>query len=237
MVASFVCLAPFLLFPGRRIVLAFTLATGVGTPGLQRRIDALERAAVRGDAFEESEKAFLRDLYRTLATGAALSGMLRQSGLLMDHYLDGTGDDFRLDPGIVRDNEKVRARMRAIRRTHDCDEPFKARSAVFHMPDRSQRDSVYGLYDGWLEVEGRPSEGKRCELRWRATIPWRWPSYAALRKKYGDPHAETFPIPNLKSVVLGQRHALFIDNGLGEHLVTLGLAQTFTAYAEWVEHE
>jgi hypothetical protein len=37
------------------------------------------------------------------------------------------------------------------------------------------------------------------------------------------------------SLVLGRRHALFVDNGLGEYLVQLGLAKPFVAYAEWDE--
>ncbi len=62
-----------------------------------------------------------------------------------------------------------------------------------------------------------------------------WPSYASLKQKHGSYHAESFPLPNLKSLALGQEHALFVDNGLGEHLVTLNLARPFLAFAEWDE--
>ena len=60
-----------------------------------------------------------------------------------------------------------------------------------------------------------------------------WPSYASLQKKYGNPHAESFPLPNLKTVLLGRQHALFVDNGLGHQLEELGLARSFLAFAEW----
>ena len=66
-------------------------------------------------------------------------------------------------------------------------------------------------------------------------MPWGWPSYPSLRKKYGNPHAESFPLPNLKSLALGRKHALFIDKGLGHHLEELGLAKSFVAFAQWSE--
>ena len=62
-----------------------------------------------------------------------------------------------------------------------------------------------------------------------------WPSYASLKQKYGDYHAESFPLPNLKSIVFGRQYALFVDNGLGEHLSRVGLAKPFLAFAEWEE--
>jgi hypothetical protein len=76
---------------------------------------------------------------------------------------------------------------------------------------------------------------RTCLLHWRAEVPWLWPSYASLRKKYGTPHAESFPLPNLESVLFGQKYALFVDNGLGEYLAEVGLAKPFLAFAEWDE--
>jgi hypothetical protein len=66
-------------------------------------------------------------------------------------------------------------------------------------------------------------------------VPWTWPSYESIRSKYGRYHAESFPLPNLASLFFGREHALYVDNGLGEYLVHLGLAAPFTAYAEWDE--
>jgi hypothetical protein len=66
-------------------------------------------------------------------------------------------------------------------------------------------------------------------------VPWGWPSYASLKTKYGDAHAESFPLPNLKSALFGREHSLVVDNGLGEYLVQLGLAKPFLAFSEWDE--
>jgi len=231
-----ITIALFVLFPGRRLGLAFTLATGIGTPSLQAEIDALETKAIRRSAFSVEEKAFLSDLYRTLATGARLTIIVRQTANLMDHYLDGSGAEYRLDPEIFTGNAKVSQQMSLLRARATataCGRGFQLSSGRFHMPDSSKIDSVFGLYYGTLSLVGVPATGGACRLRWRAEVPWNWPSYPSLKQKYGNFHAESFPLPNLKSLVFGMHESLFIDNGLGEYLVHLGLAQPFLAFAEW----
>jgi hypothetical protein len=226
------------LFPGQRLWFAFTLATGIGTASLQERIDALEEKAIRGVEFSAEEREFLTDFYRTLATGAKLSLLVRQTGRMMDHYLDGSGAEHRLDAGIFTENVKVRAQMAALRRravSAPCTSEKRFSSPSFYMPDASKLDSVFGLYDGTVHVTRSPSAGGGCVLRWRAEVPWIWPSYPRLKKEYGNYHAESFPLPTLRSIVFGRRHALFVDNGLGEYLVQLGLARPFLAFAEWDE--
>lgn len=226
------------LFPGRRFGLAFTLGTGIGRAALQQRIDALEARAIAGAPFDAGDKAFLSDFYRTLARGGRLVVFARQTGRMMDHYLDGSGRDYRLAPGIFAGNAKVRAQMDALRRRMAA-QPRRPRtqlqSARFYMPDRSQVDSVYGLYYGRVQLVRACAGRAPCRLRWRAEVPWAWPSYDSLRRKYGDPHAENVPLPNFASALLGRRHALYVDNGLGEHLARIGLARPFLAYAEWDE--
>ena len=74
-----------------------------------------------------------------------------------------------------------------------------------------------------------------CVLHFRAEVPWVWPSYSSIAQKYGNAHAERFPLPNLGSILFGRDHALFVDNGLGHHLEELGLAKRFLAFAEWSE--
>lgn len=228
----------FAAFPGRRFGLAFTLATGIGRAALQQRIDALEARAIAGAAFDTDDKRFLSDFYRTLARGGRLVVFARQTGRMMDHYLDGSGRDYRLDPAIFAGNAKVRAQMAALRGAMAA-QPRQARaqlgSPLFYMPDRSQADSVYGLYYGRVRLLRECGDAGACRLRWRAEVPWEWPSYDSLRRKYGDPHAESFPLPNFASALLGRRYALYVDNGLGEHLARIGLAKPFLAYAEWDE--
>ena len=228
-----------LYFPGEQASIALRLATGIGIPYLQTRIDGLEEKAVDGDAFTKEDRTFLTDFYTCLAKGAKLTLILGQSGTLMQHYLDGSGEPLELRKGIFTGNWKVRKRMKAlrerIRKDARGDKLEKSYSSgTFHMPHASVPDSVFGLYHGTIEARPRKSNG-RIEVTWRAEVPWQWPSYASLEKKYGDPHAESFPLPNPLCILLGLDHALYVDNGLGEHLVKIGLAEPFLAYAEWEE--
>lgn len=232
-----VAAAALVLFPGRRLVFALAVGTGIGRDALQARVDAVEEKAVRGEPFSADDRAFLVDLYRTIATGGRVVVFARRSGRLLHHYLDGSGADLRLDPGIFTGNAKVRRRMAALRAAAAAapvDEPVALSSGTFYMPDASQADSVYGLYDGTLRVERVAAPGGARVLRWRAEVPWTWPSYAEIELEHGDPHAECFPLPSVASAWLGGE-PLRIDNGLGERLAQEGLARPFLAYAEWDE--
>ena len=204
--------------------------------GLQRRIDLLEDKAIRRGRFSDVERDFLLDFYATLATGGKLLLVTRQTGKLMDHYLAGSGTDYPLEPEIFTTNTRVQRRAALLQKQAlgtPCVDGRRLSSGVFSMPDASNVDSVFGLYFGTLYVtQHRMPEGG-CDLRFRAEVPWVWPSYPSLRQKYGDPHAESFPLPNLKSLFFGRRYALFVDNGLGHQLEELGLAKSFLAFAEW----
>lgn len=231
-------LAVRLAFPGQRLGMAFTLGSGIGTADLQTRIDALEEQAILGKGFSEHDRAFLSDFYRTLATGAKLSILVRQTGGMMDHYLDGSGTEYRLSPDIFRGNAKVQAQLAVLRRraaAKPCTGVTRLASPTFYMPDPSQVDSVFGLYHGNVTLTRSVNADGRCVSHVRAEVPWNWPSYASLKQKYGSYHAESFPLPNLKCLALGRKHALFVDNGPGEYLVQLGLAKSFLAFAEWDE--
>ncbi len=223
------------VFPGQRLGLAFTIATGVGRDTLQSKIDAIESKAVQRLPLSADDRAFLVDFYSTLATGAKLTVILAQTGKLMDHYLSGSGEDFQLDPVIFTDNTKVQmqaARLRKRASARPCTHETVS-SPVFYMPDSSNVDSVFGLYHGRLMLTRQPDPSGRCVNQWRAEVPWIWPSYESLRAKYGNPHAESFPLPNALSISLGRQHSLFVDNGLGHHLEQIGMAKSFLAFAEW----
>lgn len=225
-----------LAFPGRRLGMAFTLATGLGRQALQARIDGLEANAIRRAKPSAHDSAFLQDFYGTLATGGKLSVVIGQTGKMMDHYLAGSGADYRLDPIIFTGSRKVQAQVGALRERSvgtGCHAGTRISSPTFYMPDASNLDSVFGLYHGTLHATPSVRRDGSCRLHFRAEVPWVWPSYASLAQKYGDPHAESFPLPNLQSLALGQEHALFVDNGLGGYLAEVGLAKPFLAFAEW----
>jgi hypothetical protein len=226
------------LFPGARLCVAFTIATGIGRARLQQRIDELENRAIRHRTFSDADRAFLVDFYTTLATGGKLVVVARQTGRMMDHYLARSGSDYRLEPEIFTGNEKVRLRAVQLQkhaRAGHCVNGQQFSSGTFYMPDSSNVDSVFGLYYGRLQVTEQAAPTGRCTLHFRAEVPWVWPSYSSIEQKYGDAHAESFPLPSLISLLFGQKHALFVDNGLGQQLEELGLAKSFLAFAEWSE--
>jgi hypothetical protein len=223
-------------FPGQRLGLAFTIATGFGRASLQRQIDELEERAIRHQPFSDADRAFLRDFYATLATGGKLVIVAGQTGKMMDHYLAGSGTDYQLEPKIFTGNTKVKEKAALLAKqaaVGPCVDGKRFASGTFYMPDRSNFDSVFGLYFGSLTVTQQSTAAGDCLLRWRAEVPWVWPSYASIQQKYGTPHAESFPLPNLSVLAFGPEHALFVDNGLGNHLEELRLAKSFLAFAEW----
>ncbi|HKK18636.1 MAG TPA: hypothetical protein VJ952_08130 [Opitutales bacterium] len=223
-------------FPGSQLLIALTLATGIHGGSLQARIDACEAKAIEGADFSKEEIKFLRDLYTCLYKGARLTLILPEVSKLMDHYLAGSGEDLEVDPSIFKTNDKVIEQMELLRArmTADASLQERYRSEVFYMPDFSNIDSVFGLYYG--HIEARPEKVEEgLQIKWRAEVPWEWPSYKSLQEKHGDPQAESFPIPNFSCLFLGLNGAIYLDNGLGEYLTRLGIAKSFLAYAEWRE--
>jgi hypothetical protein len=228
-------------FPGQQSLLALSLATGIGIPGIQERIDKIEANAISRTPFSQRDKNFLHDLYTCMAKGAKLTNILRQSGEMMAHYLSCSGEPLRTDPEIFTLNTRVSERAESLRSRmlrdlgNGTGLKKKYSTDTFYMPHKSSPDSVFGLYYGRVMLYPRISSQQEIILDWRAEVPWEWPSYDHLYSKYGNYHAESFPLPNLRSIIQGRVYALHIDNGLGEYLARLGLAESFLVFAEWQE--
>jgi hypothetical protein len=226
-------------FPGRQGLLAFTLATGIGVPRLQAQVDQMEAKAIKGQELSLSERRFLRDLYTCFAKGGAL--VAPQSSKMMRRYLSRTGESLVVSPGLFSGSAPVRLAMTELKRKvlEDLDGGRGAQgrylSESFYMGDPKNFDAFVGLYYGRLQVTPRMVEPDLIVLSWRAEVPWTWPSYAELFQKYGDHHAQSFPLPNARSLLQGPDYCLYMDDGLGGHLSTIGLAKPFLAYSEWEE--
>ena len=187
---------------------------------------------------DAAERQFLVDLYRTMATGGRLSGVMSQAGRMMDHYLDGTGRPYALDAEIFLSSRRVRQQMTTLRAhitRQGCESSTRHSSERFYMPDSQDLDSHFGLYWATLEVTSAENSDGHCALTWTAEVPWVWPTFAELTRPDGERRREVSRIPNLKSLIAGRQHALQIDNGLGGHLVALELAKPFVAQAIWQE--
>ncbi len=226
-------------FPGRQAPLALTLSTGWNMPQLQARIDALEDQAIRGDALDPIDQRFLTRLYTTGRKIGALTRMAPQTSRLLKRWLDATGEELQVPGQLFRTSRRVQDRMDTLRKkiARDAANPggmqAQYRTEVFYMGDPITLDTVAALYFGTLTAWPQHHDNGTTTLRWRAEFLWKWPTYDELFRKYGDPHAQNFKVPNLKSFLRGPRHALHIDDGLGGHLETLGLAKPFDVWAEW----
>lgn len=222
----------------QRAAIVMTLASGTNIEELQSHVEAMEKKAIANESFSAADKEFLRDLYSAMALGAKKTRAFEQSGRMMDRYLECSGTPLELEPSIFSKNARVRAQVRLLAEKMSGKSAAPGhvyRSPRFYMPDPSTPDSVMGLYWGTVEGSIRVKDDGTRVFHYRAEVPWEWPSYESLRKKYGTPHAETFPLPNLRSVIAGSQYALHIENGLGEYLVRLGLAKPFVAWGEWDE--
>jgi hypothetical protein len=231
----------FAYFPGRQAFLAFSLASGIGIPRIQARVDTLEEKAIKSSPFTAEDKRFLRDLYSCFAKGGRLTIVLRQTGAIMAHYLSGKGTSFKTSPRIFVKNQKIQKHLAElkrkvlddIKRTGNTKAEYS--TPTFYMPDPSCLDSMFGLSFGRLFLRPERIGGGRFRLRWRTEVPWEWPSYESQVKESRNPHSIFTRIPTALSLFRGRTSGLLIDDGLGEYLTRLSLAKPFLLYAEWTE--
>jgi hypothetical protein len=230
-----------IIFPGRQTPIAFSLATGIGISGLQNRVDEVEAKAIGGIPLTEEDKSFLGNLYACFGKGGQLTIVFRQSGQFMRHYLSRSGDDLSTSPRIFLNSCPVQKAMQSLKQriTADLaehgstDETYP--SQTFYMGDPGFPDAHVGLYFGRVIARPRITKAGTVALQWRAEVPWTWPSYASLHDKFGDYHAQCFPIPNARSWLQGSGYCLRMDDGLGGYLADIGLAKPFLIYSEWEE--
>ena len=162
-------------FPGQQLGMAWTLGTGRGVEALQARTNAIEGQILRGNPLSSQDQRFLVDLYSTMATGARHLPPIRQSGRLMQHYLEGNGQPFEVPSSlflgssvVVKQAAKLRqqARRRAsiIRGAKSGLDDYRW-SQRFYMASSSSPDSYFGLYWGRLGYRARiDGSGKRLHL-------------------------------------------------------------------------
>lgn len=228
-------------FPGEQLPMAITMATGSNVADLQAEVDRLEQKAVRGESFTDDEVEFLRNLYTCMAKGGRLLPAFRQSSRMMHRYLECSGEPLEAESAIFINSRPVIAKMEQVQRAIANDKKrlghFKPAytTGTFYMPDPGNADSLAGLYYGKLIARPGIEADGTVRIHWRAEMPWKWPSYDYVRARFGHPQAKQrcYPIPNARSRLFGRRYCLYVDDGLGEHLVALGVAKPFLVYSEW----
>ena len=228
----------FVVLPGQQKSMAWTLATGIGISELQEHVDTLEYKAIHKEDFNEDDIEFLKDLFLTFSTGARYSLVLSESGNLTSHYLSCSGEDYNLPNHLFNKNKRVKKEMNILKNRMLSDisqNTIKDRYETkrFYMPDSSVADSIYSLYYGKVILSPKIKSTGIVEMHWRAEVPWYWPEYDYLKEKYDDYKAHSFSVPNFKSIFIDKENRLNMDDGLGQHMVVLGIAKPFLAYSEW----
>lgn len=230
-----------IVFPGQQTPIALTYTIGWNVENTQARIDRLEELAIHQQPFTEEDKTFLYDLYTAGAKGGRITCVVPNASRLISRYLDCSGDDLEISSSLVVNSAPVKAKIKEMRFqiawavAQGRELPAQYESETFYMGDPANLDAAASLYFGKLTAKPYVNERGESRLAWRVDIPWVWPTYDELFEQYGDHHAQNFALPNLRSILFGPEYMLRVDDGLGGHLPTLGLAKPFLAYAEWDE--
>lgn len=223
----------FLLVPHAR--LAFTIGTGIGLTSLQKQIQETQSRAIK-ERITPDDKDFLSRFYRTMAYGAQLTFVLPESARLMHHYLDGSGATTSIDKSLYTESLRVIDRMNSIKKylKANCKVGATKTSARFDMGHGYPLDAHFSLYFG--TITGTIVEQKVGKnIKWEVEMPWKWPTYADIKKTYGTYNKEIIPFPNALSL-LGFGKPMWLPNGLGGELAKQGLAKAFDVNTSWTEH-
>ena len=217
-----------------QVQLAFTIGTGLGILDLQKKINNIQTNAIE-ESLTKSDKKFLTQFYRTLAYGAEATILLGESARLMHHYLCGSGKQTSIDVSLFTKSFPVKKRMKSIRKNLKkmCVNGAREVSGRFDMGYNYPPDSAFALYFGTIEGKIQNDHHDK-KIQWTARMPWKWPTYETIKRKYGTYFAESFPIPNALSLVkMGP--SLSLPNALGGELENQGLAKSFKTKTVWTE--
>ena len=214
--------------------LAFTIGTGVGMEALQQKINSVQSRAIKGQ-ISSKDRDFLRLFYQTLAYGAQLTFLLPESARLMHHYLDGSGEPTSINNSLYTRSPRVIEKMSFIRKqiAANCTVGRVFVSNRFDMGHATPLDAHFALYFGTIKGELVAGTDKKF-IQWTADMPWRWPTYADIKKTYGTFYKEIFPLPNVLSL-LGLGQQMWLPNALGGELEKQGIARSFDIKIIWTE--
>lgn len=214
--------------------LAFTIGTGIGLNSLQKQIEGTQSRAIKGQITED-DKEFLVRFYQTMAYGAQLTFVLPESARLMHHYLDESGAATSIDKALYIESARVIAKMSTIKKNLRaiCKIGESLTSERFDMGQGYPLDAHFSLYFGTIKGTIVERDGVK-NINWEVKMPWKWPTYADIKKTYGTYYKEIIPFPNALSF-LGIGKPMWLPNGLGGELEKQGLAKTFNVDTSWHE--
>ncbi len=199
---------------------------------IQTRVDALEKKAIGKKEFSEDDKAFLKDLYASLAFGGRIMGH-REAADMLDRYLAATGEPLRLGSEAYEANAKVKAavvklasRIRADLSRRVARKKYLSDRIVVSISEDARLFYFSNVF--FLQAFPDTADGDRPRIRFRVDLTSHFVSYDEEKKIYGRCGRVSTPF-----VTNGKGSTLTIDDGLSNYLTVIGLAKEFGYYSEW----
>lgn len=216
-----------------KVRMAASIGTGVGLNVIQNKVDQLHRLGKK-NKLDVPDLEWIKELYFVLASGARATLVLPVSSKLMFHYLEGTGTPVQLSPEVFSQSDRV-IEMKKQLNSAVCNGKNSVKSPVFDMGGRTPADSAFALYFGTLSTTRLDKK-----ILYTAVMPWKWPTYQEIHKRYGSYDKEIFPIPNMLSIIsrtfgINLGPPLYLPNALGGELERMGLAKSFEVSSHWTE--
>jgi hypothetical protein len=241
----------------RKVGLGYELAIG-DVDEIQKEVDRLTKKARNNEAFTESEKAFLEDLYEWIALGGRGKG-LWEAGKLLNHYLHGDGETLEIDSGIYENSVIVQYAMAELKKViaADISKTGKIRNNGVIWSTHVLKEKNFGdpkakgqiLAGGVLLAEQSNSRLKNANNRFvlrssskaetgasktqpKITTIWRiedtW-DYNSFAEQKNQKRNDVTHLP------LRGGKVLKLPDGLSWYLTELKIAKEFTFYSEWEE--
>jgi hypothetical protein len=201
---------------------------------IQARVDVQEKKAIKKKEFSSDDKAFLKDLYASLAFGGRVIGH-REAADMLERYLAATGEPLRLGSEAYQADPKVKAAVAKLEFRIRAD---AARSVVRkkYVSDRMNvsvsEDARLFYFSNVFFVQAFPEKntGSHFRIRFRVDLTARFVSYDEEKALFGK--CGIYRTPLMKN---DKGETFTIDDGLSQYLTVLGLAKVFDYYSEWTE--
>lgn len=225
---------------------------------LQNSIDYLSCKAKHKKPFTPEEKEFMKEIFEALWWGGQYKGY-REAATLANHYVNGKNKTIKINADVYKKSVIVTDTREALKKyikslskmkkpfalikssnSHFLASPYASELSIYK---RNVFNQGYLLKDGALLVEQRNQRLKNADHRFkievRTTIgktkiksvffsKWTINSYYDFEPFSSNDYVTDIP--------LNKAFVLKLPDGLSQYLATIGVAQEFTYYSEWIEN-
>lgn len=199
---------------------------------IQARVDILEKKAIDKKQFTNDDKAFLKDLYSSLAFGGRMIGH-REAADMLDRYLAATGESlwfgseaYEANPKVKAAMEKPKSRIRADYSRGALREKYATERIFVSVSEDARLFYFSDVF--FLQARPEKTADNRLRIIFRVDLTAHFISYDEEKARYGGCGRVCTPFAKN-----GKGETFAIDDGLSQYLTVLGLAKEFGYYSEW----